>query len=450
MSALPRVSCLLVAYAHERYVVQALESVLVQAESYPAELLDIVVIDDCSPDRTGELLEPYRERVRLHRLPRNGGAVNATNLAIELAEGELVAFIAGDDAWPAGRIAAAARAMAEHPWAAICHADARIVDGDGRVLAPSYRALHGLYGVVGDVRGRLLEKQPICAPTTMLRTEHLKRMLPIGPPAVWSDWAMFARAAAEGDALCVPGVNADYRQHGENMFHGQEGIEHARLLQRELPFRRWLLTDTEHERIPWREVVSAWAALDWVAGHVAAHGLGELHALLPVTDADREHARSLLAQARDADPPRLAAALVRALANDPWAAELRAALPGAVAAAAAATPPVEVFQPVVLGLARELCGAPGLLQGFAESWDPADPVTLLVDATGWSEEQVQDELVPLAVEAALDCDEGPEVVVLTDGRPWPRERLRAVLSANPGTGEALGAPLAGDDRLAAV
>jgi hypothetical protein len=136
---------------------------------------------------------------------------------------------------------------------------------------------------------------------------------------------------------------------------------------------------------------------------------------------------------------------VRALAHDPWAPALRAALPAAVAAAEAATPPLVVHGPVVLGLARELCWTPTLLEGFADSWDPADPAALVIDAGGWSAEQVQDELVPLAVEAGLDRDEGPEVVVLTDGRPWPRELLRAVLSANPGTAEALGAPLLCED-----
>ena len=79
MATLPVVSCLLISYAHERFVVEALESVLAQAEDYPRELLDIVVVDDCSPDATGALLEPYRDRVRLVREPVNGGSLHTTN-----------------------------------------------------------------------------------------------------------------------------------------------------------------------------------------------------------------------------------------------------------------------------------------------------------------------------------------------------------------------------------
>jgi glycosyltransferase involved in cell wall biosynthesis len=444
MNRLPRVSCLFVAYAHERYVVEALESVLAQGEDYPPELLDIVVVDDCSPDRTGELLEPYRDRVRLIREPHNRGALHATNRVIELASGELTTFISGDDVWPRGRVAAQARALADHPWAAICHADARVIGTEGEVLASSYRSQHGLYGLVGDVRGRLLEKQPICAPTVMCRTEHLKRLLPIGPPAVWNDWWMFVHAAAQGDAFCLPGVNADYRQHGQNMIHGHEGIEQARLMQRELPFRRWLLTDFDHGGIAWRDVVSAWAALDWIVGQVAAYGLGEPEELLPVDHAHRLQSRTWVADGSGADPQHTVSTLVRALAHDPWAPALRAALAAAVTRATAVTPALLIDQPVVLGLARELCWTPDLLHVFAEAWDPSQPNTLVVDAAGWSEERVGDELVPLAAEAGLTEVDGPEVVVVNDGRPWPRERLRAVLSVNPGTAEAIGAPIAGD------
>ena len=334
MSRLPRVSCFFVAYAHERYVVEALESVLMQGEDYPPELLDIIAIDDCSPDRTGELLEPYRDRVRLIREPQNRGALHATNRAIEYAEGELSTFIAGDDRWPRGRVAAQARAMAEHPWAALCHADARIIDPEGEVVAPSYRTLYGLYGLVGDVRGRLLERQPICAPTAMCRTDLLKSLLPLGPPAVWNDWWMFLHAAVEGDAFCLPGVNADYRQHGKNMFQGQQGIEAVRLMQHELPFRRWLLADFEHEGIPWRQVVAAWVTFDRIVGQVVSCGLGEPQTLLPVEADQRVQAQALLADHASQEPHRAVSTLVRALAHDPWSQELRVALAGATARAA--------------------------------------------------------------------------------------------------------------------
>lgn len=443
MAQPPLVSCLLISYAQERFVVEAVESVLAQAEDYPRELLDIVVIDDCSPDATGELLEAYRDRVRLVREPVNGGSLHTTNRAIELARGELATFISGDDVWPRGRIAAQARAMVERPWAAICHGDARVIDDAGAVLAPSYRAQHELYGVVGDVRGRLLEKQPICAPTAMWRTALLKRLHPIGPPAVWNDWWMFLHAAAEGDAICLSGVNSDYRQHGENMVHGHAGVAQAKIFARELPFRRWLLTDADHVGVPWREVVAAWATLDWMTGVVIAHGLGVRDELLPV-DEDGAAAARELAAALDGDPLRDVCTLVRGLAHDPHSPHLRAALPALTARATAATPSLPITQPVVLALANEARWTGGLLAEFTEAWDRTDPVTLVIDACGWTEERVMDEIVPLASDAGLDGPGGPDVFVVTDGRPWPRERLRAVLSHEPGTGEAFDVPLLGN------
>src|SRR5687768_17426275 len=56
---LPKVSVIVTAYNHERYLTQCLESVLAQATTFPVE---IVVGEDCSTDGTRELLQAFSER----------------------------------------------------------------------------------------------------------------------------------------------------------------------------------------------------------------------------------------------------------------------------------------------------------------------------------------------------------------------------------------------------
>src|ERR1700753_846180 len=63
LPATPMVSLIMSAYNHERFVVESIESVL--AQDWPAERLEIVVVEDGSSDGTRQLLEPYRDRVRL-------------------------------------------------------------------------------------------------------------------------------------------------------------------------------------------------------------------------------------------------------------------------------------------------------------------------------------------------------------------------------------------------
>ena len=70
----PKVSVAMVTYRHEPFIAEAIESVLRQRTSFDIEL---VVGDDCSPDRTGEIVREFAarqpERIRAHFPEKNEG-----------------------------------------------------------------------------------------------------------------------------------------------------------------------------------------------------------------------------------------------------------------------------------------------------------------------------------------------------------------------------------------
>lgn len=441
MSEHPLVSVLMPVYNHERFIVEAIESALAQGRDYPPECLDIVLVDDGSTDSTPELIAPYGDRICSIRKP-NGGALSTVNRLLEEARGELICFLAGDDFWRPGKVARQAKAMAERPWVTLSYSDSAIVDGEGRVEQDSYYELHGLPRAVGDIRGPLLEKNFVCAPTAMVRANLRERFWPIGPPAVWEDWWMWWHAAEAGEALYISGSDVCYRRHGANMSAGLDSAQQQRFTARELPYRRWLLSKTDHSGIPYGGVLGAWRAFEWHAHSCVTAGLGAFEELVPVGPAERRACAAALAET-PADPAELVCSLLRALACDPQCATARDALGPALVAAENAAPPLRTEASIVLALAGELVRGPELLAAYAESFDADDGVLLLVDARGWSAERLSDEMVPLAEELDI-LEGGPEVVVLSDGRGWPRERLCAVLSHDAGTAEALGAPRAAD------
>jgi glycosyltransferase involved in cell wall biosynthesis len=103
------VTCIVTAHDYEHYVGLALRSVLEQ--DYPAELLDVVVVDDGSTDATAAAVEAiageHPGRVTLIR-QENRGLVGTTNTALAAARGELVAICdahgcRGSPRRPAGR-----------------------------------------------------------------------------------------------------------------------------------------------------------------------------------------------------------------------------------------------------------------------------------------------------------------------------------------------------------
>ena len=105
-------SIVLPVYKVQGYLRQCLDSLLEQ--SCPD--FEIVAVDDCSPDRSGEILAEYAARdprVRVITAPENLGLGRARNLGLEHAKGEYVWFLDSDDWLAMGALAAVVRRLKE-------------------------------------------------------------------------------------------------------------------------------------------------------------------------------------------------------------------------------------------------------------------------------------------------------------------------------------------------
>lgn len=98
-STLPRVSAVIPVFNGERFVAEALDSVL--GQEYPA--LELIVVDDGSTDGTAAVLDRYGDRIRRFR-QSNAGSGAARNRGLRLATGEYLAFLDSDDRWLPGRL----------------------------------------------------------------------------------------------------------------------------------------------------------------------------------------------------------------------------------------------------------------------------------------------------------------------------------------------------------
>ena len=97
--AAPKVSVCMIAYQHEAYIRQAIESVLSQEVDFPIEL---VIGDDCSPDGTAAICEEIARRdprVRLLPRERNLGVMPNFTRTLQACKGEYIAVCEGDDYW---------------------------------------------------------------------------------------------------------------------------------------------------------------------------------------------------------------------------------------------------------------------------------------------------------------------------------------------------------------
>ena len=229
----PRLSVVVPAFNAERYLAQALESVLAEAAALGSgQGCEVIVVDDASSDGTLSVAAAFAGRgVRSLSRPLQGGPGAARNSGVAAAQGELLAFLDADDLWPAGRLALLLSALGKARAPAIAFGHAR------QFACPLMDA---------DTRRRLripAEATPgYCTGAMLLRREdHLRvgrftETLRVGEFIEW-----FGRAHDLGFAIAlIPEIVLERRIHGANQTvrHRADYGDYTQALKRVLDRRR--------------------------------------------------------------------------------------------------------------------------------------------------------------------------------------------------------------------
>ena len=94
------VSVIIPVYNYDRYLAEAIESVLTQTH----RRLEVIVVDDGSTDRSGEIARSFADRGVRYCHQLQAGIGPARNKGVGLAQGEFLAFLDADDRWPVEKI----------------------------------------------------------------------------------------------------------------------------------------------------------------------------------------------------------------------------------------------------------------------------------------------------------------------------------------------------------
>lgn len=134
--SIPRVSIVMPVHNGERYLDQAIASVLNQSFTD----LELIVVDDGSTDGTWAIIEQAAERdsrIRPFRTPPSGGPAVARNYALDRVSGDYLSFLDHDDYAHPDRLACMVRGLDSHPeWVAAFH-DVQNVKADGTPDGPT-------------------------------------------------------------------------------------------------------------------------------------------------------------------------------------------------------------------------------------------------------------------------------------------------------------------------
>jgi glycosyltransferase involved in cell wall biosynthesis len=166
MSSLPLVTISMPAFNCEKYIAEAIESVLSQTYTN----FELIIMDDGSTDGTREIINRYADsRIVKVFFDTNSGLIGTRNKIVNLARGKYLALLDADDRAFPERLASQVKFLEEGN-ADICGADHWTLNQDNGLIKPSKQRHSN-----SDIRALLTVCSPICNPAIMGKMEIFKR-----------------------------------------------------------------------------------------------------------------------------------------------------------------------------------------------------------------------------------------------------------------------------------
>lgn len=166
----PRVSVVIKAYNHARFVGRTIESVLAQT----FQDFEIAIVDDGSTDGTPDVIARFTDpRIRFEPWPRNRGLSTAMNAVLKMARGGYIAILNSDDYAMPERLEKQVRYLDAHPLAAAVFSQAQFIDDEGDELPELGMFMPPLafpdFRPATWIRQFFLKGNCLCAPSAMVR-----------------------------------------------------------------------------------------------------------------------------------------------------------------------------------------------------------------------------------------------------------------------------------------
>jgi glycosyltransferase involved in cell wall biosynthesis len=262
--SMPLVTVLVNTYNHERFIAQALTSVLEQ--DFPANDVQTIVVDDGSTDSTSEIVSRFTPIMHYIRKP-NAGQVSAFHAGIAEASGQIIAFLDGDDWWAHDKLTRVVGAFERYSdIAAVGHGYFE-VDENGSlrsVMAPETECR--LDFATADSAQFAANLRVFGGTSRMaIRRSALDRTLPVPAELPFFDNFIFTQGIAISGAILLPQPLCYYRIHSGNLY--ASGSADETRLRRRYVLQRGLVESLPDRLIGLgvpREIVSTALACDRV------------------------------------------------------------------------------------------------------------------------------------------------------------------------------------------
>lgn len=229
---LPKVAVLIGCYNHEEFIIPCLESV--QNQTYPN--IDIYLADDCSQDKTQDIIRGYLHdnpslNVKVTFNQVNKGIANNYNALIESAladqEVEYIIPFAGDDLMRKDKIDLQVNALQAQPKVCLCYSNMQWFNSaTGKKIINHFNFIFKPELIIENI----ISEAIIPTPTLCIKRVALEQVRYNNELRYINDYLFAVELAILGDGVAyIPDNLVFYRKHGASIMDTQTFSDERRL-----------------------------------------------------------------------------------------------------------------------------------------------------------------------------------------------------------------------------
>lgn len=204
------VSVIIVVYNGEKYIEEAIQSVLNQTYKD----IELVIADDGSTDNTYKIIEKYNDIVYVYQ--KNKGEGSARNLGIEASKGEYLAFLDADDLYAPDKIEKQLNILLENKDIDVVYNDLKVVDENLNYL--NILKSEGVYEKREDLLANIIYRQVIQGPICMMMRRNCIKDIKWSEELVYTvDYEYVIKLAFKHNFKYLEEPLYIYRRHGSNL-----------------------------------------------------------------------------------------------------------------------------------------------------------------------------------------------------------------------------------------
>lgn len=212
---MPEISVIMPVYNAEKYLKEAVDSILQQSFTD----FELFIIDDCSTDSSRAIIGSYADkRIVFIQKEKNTGYTDSLNMAIKLAKGKYIARMDADDISLKERFYRQYNHMEQNPRVLLLGTRFRIIGNNNEIQLPT---------TFKEIKFRMLFADPICHPSVFIRKSFFtsanswydKSFEPA------EDYELWTRIIHAGEVENLPEVLLHYREHEQQVSNVKKEIQ---------------------------------------------------------------------------------------------------------------------------------------------------------------------------------------------------------------------------------